>query len=155
MKKIMILTLSISAMVSFTQCSKPSADKLCSDADTRGKIITELVNNNDYRIELMDSIMGNMDAMQMMAGNQQMMHSMMSGGRMEMMMDHMMGMTNTDSMMFKMMLHKTMNMCDQDESKYKMMMGAMKEHPKGMESMKNMGMHDMDGKMKDGKMIYH
>ena len=36
-----------------------------------------------------------------------------------------------------------MEMCDMDKSKCKMMMGSMQEHPKGMESMKDMGMCNM------------
>ena len=47
--------------------------------------------------------------------------------------------------MCKMMMGKTMDMCDMDKSKCSMMMGSMKEHPKSMQSMKDMGMCNMKG----------
>ena len=61
------------------------------------------------------------------------------------MMGNMMDMCMADTDMCKMMMGKTMEMCDMDKSKCKMMMGSMKEHPKGMESMKDMGMCNMKG----------
>jgi hypothetical protein len=67
----------------------------------------------------------------------------------EKMMVNMMDMCKTDTAMCKMMMGKIMEMCDMGKEKCKMMMTSMNEHPKGMQSMKEMGMCNMKGmKMK-------
>lgn len=55
MKNISILFLSFSVMVLFTQCNSPAPEKLCDNTATRGKIISELMSNDDYMNEVMDS----------------------------------------------------------------------------------------------------
>ena len=142
MKKLTTILFSVATVLSFTQCTNPSADKLCSNADTRAKVITELMDNDAYMEEVMvamktkhgDAIVST--SCDMMKGDKatgiQMMNSMMS-------------MCKDDSSMCKMMMGKTMDMCDSDKGKCTMMMGSMKEHPKGMKDMKDMGMCDMKG----------
>jgi hypothetical protein len=133
MKKTTILLISALVMILFTQCNNASIDQLVSNSDSRGNIISELMNNDAYRNQIMDSlrakhagVMFNMSS-DMMKGDKQM--------RMKMM-DNMMEMCKSDTSMFKMMMSKTMNMCEMDEAKCKMMASSMHGHPKVMKSMK-------------------
>jgi hypothetical protein len=148
MKKLSIALLAVVAVISLTQCNNSTPEKICSDATSRGKIISELVNNDAYMNEVMDAMKtkhGDVIAStccNMMKNDQAMGTKMM---------DNMMGMCSSDSSMCKMMMGKTMDMCDADQSKCKMMMESMTSHPKGMESMQDMGMCDMKG-MKGMKM---
>ncbi len=120
-------------MTVFTRCNNSRVDQLVSNADSRGKIISELMNNDAYTHQLMDSLHakhgGEMLDMssEMMKGDKQMGMKMM---------DNMMEMCKSDTSMFKMMMSKTMNMCETDEAKCKMMVSSMQEHPKVMKSMK-------------------
>jgi len=142
MKNLSILILSVAAVLSFTQCNNSSADKLCSNVDTRAKIITELMNNDAYMNQVMDSmqtkhadaiVSTTFDMMKMdQATGMQFMNGVMS-------------MCEGDTTMFKMMMGKTMEMCDTDKGKCSMVMGSMKEHPIGMRSMMDMGMCNMEG----------
>ena len=43
-------------LFSFTKCNNASSDKLCSNPETRGKVISELMNNDTYMKEVMDSM---------------------------------------------------------------------------------------------------
>jgi hypothetical protein len=133
MKKITILLISALVVTLFTQCNNSSVDQLVSNADSRGNIISELMNNDAYRNQIIDSLhakhagaMFNMSS-DMMKGDKQMGMKMM---------DNMMEMCKSDTSMFKMMMSKTMNMCEMDEAKCKMMASSMHEHPKVMKSMK-------------------
>ena len=142
MKKTIVLLLSFAAMVSFTQCNDSSVDKLCSNADTRAKVITELMDNDVYMKEVMvamktkhgDAIAS--ASCDMMKEDKAMWTKMMG---------NMMNMCMTDTAMCKMMMGKTMEMCDMDKSKCSMMVSSMQSHPKGVKSMKDMGMCDMKG----------
>ncbi len=134
MKKLTISLLAVAMIISFTQCSNSSPETLCSNADTRAKIISSLMNNETYMKEVMDS-------MQAYHGD-----GMMNG---------MMSMCSSDSSMCKSMMGKTMEMCDMDKGKCNMMMDCMKEHPKGMQSMKDMGMCDMGGMKMDDHSQHH
>ena len=137
MKKLNILLLSALSLILFSQCNNPTPDKLLQNSETRGKVISALMNDDNYSKELMDSMMHTM-----MAGRG--MSVMMSDASTKnMMMNNMMSMCSSDTSMCKMMMDKTMGMCDMDKSKCKMMMGSMQEHPKGIESMKDMGMCGM------------
>ncbi|PQJ12331.1 hypothetical protein CJD36_000820 [Flavipsychrobacter stenotrophus] len=142
MKKITTFLLAVAMMFSFTQCTNSSADKLCSNADTRAKVISELMNNDAYMKEVMVAMKTkHCDAIastscDMMKEDKAMQTKMMGS---------MMDMCMADTGMCKMMMGKTMDMCDMDKSKCSMMIGSMKEHPKGTQSMKDMGMCDMKG----------
>lgn len=133
MKKMTMLLVSALVMTLFTQCNNSSIDQLVSNGDSRGKIISELVNNDAYMKQVMDSLhakhggaMLDMSS-EMTRGNKQMGMKMM---------DNMMEMCKSDTSMFKMMMSKTMKMCEMDEAKCKMMLSSMQEHPKVMKSMK-------------------
>ena len=142
MKKTAILLLAIATIISFTQCSNRSNNKLCSNEDTRGKIISELMNNDAYMMQVMDS-MQTRHADAIVSRSRAMMKSDKAMG-IEIM-NNMMSMCSADSSMCKIMMGKAMEMCDIDKSKCKIMIGSMKEHPKVMQSMKDMGMCGMKG----------
>jgi hypothetical protein len=139
MKKVTTFLFCVAALMSFTQCNNPTPNMALKQADTRGKTISALMNNDVYMKEVMDSMRmkhgGNMSAM----GN----------GNMKMdenMMNNMMEQCKTDPAMCKMMMDKTMAMCDGDSSMCRMMMTSMQAHPnmmKSMEGMKDMKMNKM------------
>ena len=141
MKKITTILFAVATIFSFTQCSNNSGNEI-SNADTRAKVITELMDNDAYMKEVMlamkakhgDAIVST--SCDMMKGDKAMGTKMMG---------NMMDMCMADTGMCKMMMGKTMDMCDMDKSKCSMMMGSMKEHPKSMQSMKDMGICDMKG----------
>ena len=133
MKKTAILLLSIAALMSFTQCNSSSSNELFTNAATRGKAISTLLNNEVYMSEVMDSMQTKHHAA--MAKNDKAMQTEM--------MDKMMAMCKSDTAMCKMMMGKTMDMCDADASRCNMMMGEMKTRPNVKKSME--GMCDMKG----------
>ena len=140
MKKIILSLFTGATMLLLTQCNT-TPENLCSNAGTRGKIISSLMSNDAYMTEVMDSMRTkHSDAMLsnvfVMAKSDKKMQ--------ENMMDKMTGMCNTDSSMCKMMMDKTMDMCEANQSKCDMMVGTMQSHPKMMKSMHQMG----DMKMK-------
>ncbi len=138
MKKMKILFFALAAMMSFTQCESPAPEKTLEKADSRGKTISVLMNNDAYMKEVMDS-------MKTKHGGGMAMDMPMD----ENMMNKMMEKCKADPTMCKMMMDKTMAMCDADSSMCKMMMTSMKEHPNMMKSMK--GMEDMKGMKMDKK----
>lgn len=142
MKKVSILVFSIAIVISFTHCTSPSAEKLCSDAETRGEILFELMNNNAYLSQVMDTLRTKHTDAILTTSSDMMKSDKAMGGKM---MDNMMDMCMSDTGMCKRMMDKTMEMCDMDKSKCNMMLGSMQEHPKSMKSMKEMGMCDMKG----------
>ncbi len=120
--------LAIAGTISLTQCTTANADNV-SNADTRAKVISQLMSNDAYMNEVMDSMKTKHP------------HTMdMSGDNM---MGKMMDMCKTDSTMCKKMMDKTMEMCNDDTAKCKMMMNSMLPHPNVMKAMKGMG--DMKG----------
>lgn len=133
-----ILFFALAAMMSFTQCESPAPEKTLEKADSRGKTISVLMNNDAYMKEVMDS-------MKTKHGGGMAMDMPMD----ENMMNKMMEKCKADPTMCKMMMDKTMAMCDADSSMCKMMMTSMKEHPNMMKSMK--GMEDMKGMKMDKK----
>ncbi len=139
MKKITTLLLSVAALISFTQCNNTPPNELCSNAATRGKVISTLMNNEAYMNEVMDSMQVKHGAA--MAKNDKAMQAEM--------MDKMMANCKMDPAVCKSMMDKTMEMCDADQSRCDMMMGAMKPHPNVMKSM--LGMCDMEGMNMDKK----
>lgn len=140
MKNFTILILSFTAMVLFTQCSSPAPEKICDNTASRGRIISELMNNDTYMSEVMDSMKTKHQGAMMTTvfdnakGDNQMQSEMMN---------KMMEMCKMDSSMCKMMMDKTMEMCESDSTKCNMMMNSMKSHPKVKMSME--GMNDMKG----------
>ncbi len=143
MSKIKILLFTVVTLIVFTQCkdmTEPSLDK----ADSRGKTISALMNNEVYMKEVMDSMQmkhgGNMSAMAMGNGDMKMDVNMM---------DRMMEKCKTDPEMCKMMMDKTMAMCDADSTMCKMMMASMTPHANVMKEMH--AMCDMKGMKMDKK----
>ena len=55
MKKILIAILAIAGILSLTNCTTPNTDNV-SNADTRGKVISQLMSNDAYMNEVMDSM---------------------------------------------------------------------------------------------------
>lgn len=154
MKKGTILLLCIVSLFLFTRCEKATPDKMLENTETRGKIISTLLNDPKYSGEFMDSMMKSHHTIEKMKDNQPMMDMMLSDPKNgTTMMDKMMGMCSIDPSMCQTMMDKTMDMCEGDTSKCKMMMSAMEAHPKVMESMK--GMSDMKGMKMDSKMDMH
>ena len=141
MKNVKILLFAVVALMSFTQCENAAPEKSLEKADSRGKTISVLMNNDAYMKEVMDS-------MKTKHGGGMAMDMPMN----EDMMNKMMEKCKADPTMCKMMMDKTMAMCDADSSMCKMMMTSMKEHPNMMKSMKGMeGMGDMKGMKMDKK----
>ena len=136
MKKVKILLFAVAALMSFTQCESPAPEKTLEKADSRGKTISVLMNNDAYMKEVMDS-------MKTKHGSSMAMEMPMD----EKMMNKMMEMCKKNPAMGKMMMDKTMAMCDADSSMCKMMMTSMKEHPNMMKSMEG----DMKGMKMDKK----
>ena len=147
MKKLTVLLLSVAALFILTQCNNSAPEKLCSNAETRGKIISTLMNSDAYMNEVMDSMRTKHAGV--ILSNSFIVAKSDKAMQKEMM-NNMMSMCKTDTSMCKMMMDNTMEMCDTSKSKCKMMMGSMQSHPKGMKSMQDMGMCDMKG-MKMGK----
>lgn len=141
MKNVKILLFAVVALMSFTQCENAAPEKSLEKADSRGKTISVLMNNDAYMKEVMDS-------MKTKHGGGMAMDMPMD----ESMMNKMMEKCKADPAMAKMMMDKTMAMCDADSSMCKMMMTSMKDHPNMMKSMKDMeGMGDMKGMKMDKK----
>ena len=136
MKKFKILLFAVAALMTFTQCESPAPEKTLEKADSRGKTISVLMNNDAYMKEVMDS-------MKTRHGGSMAMDMPMD----EKMMNKMMEMCKKNPAMGKMMMDKTMAMCDADSSMCKMMMTSMKEHPNVMKSMEG----DMKGMKMDKK----
>lgn len=136
MKNVKILLVAVAALMTFTQCESPAPEKTLEKADSRGKTISVLMNNDAYMKEVMDS-------MKTRHGGSMAMDMPMD----EKMMNKMMEMCKTSPAMCKMMMDKTMAMCDADSSMCKMMMTSMKEHPNVMKSMEG----DMKGMKMDKK----
>ncbi len=141
MNKIKILFIAVAALTTFTQCDT-APKTILEKPDTRGKMISALMNNDVYMKEVMDSMQvkhgGNMSAMSMGKGDMKMDENMMN---------KMMDMGKTDPAMGKMMMDKMMSMSDADSSMCKMMMTSMKAHPNVMKSMEG----DMKGMKMDKK----
>ena len=136
MKNVKILLVAVAALMTFTQCESPAPEKTLEKADSRGKTISVLMNNDAYMKEVMDS-------MKTRHGGSMAMDMPMD----EKMMNKMMEMCKKNPAMGKMMMDKTMAMCDADSSMCKMMMTSMKEHPNVMKSMEG----DMKGMKMDKK----
>lgn len=126
MKKLIIAILAIAGTLSLTQCTTPNTDNVISNADTRGKVISQLMRNDAYMNEVMDSMKTK--------------HPHMMDMSCDDMMDKMMEMCKADSTMCKKMMGKTMEMCNNDTAKCKMMMNEMKPHHNVMKAMKGMKM---------------
>ena len=138
MKKTTMFLFSVAALLCFTQCNNPTPTATLQQADTRGKTISALMNNDTYMKEVMDS-------MKTKHGGAMSMDMPMD----ENMMNKMMEKCKNDPAMCKMMMDKTMAMCNADSAMCKMMMTSMQPHPNVMKSMQ--GMCDMKGMKMDKK----
>lgn len=151
MKKATILFFAFVGLIFFTQCRNSELGTVSTDAETRGKTISALVNNDSYMHQVMDSMRTIhpdivLTTVYMIMKDDKAMQTRMMGD--------MMSMCKTDSAMCNAMMGKTMDMCEADQSKCSMMMGTMQTHPNVMKSMK--GMYDMPGmKMGQDKQPQH
>lgn len=137
--KIITIVFAFATIFSFTQCSNSSNNEI-SNADSRAKVISDLMDNPTYMQEVMTA-MKTKHGEAIVSTSCEMMKD--DNAACEKMMTSMMDKCKADTGMCKMMMGKTMEMCDMDKEKCKMMMTSMHEHPKGMKEMKNMGMCDM------------
>lgn len=136
MKKISSFFIAFAALILLSQCDTAAPLDLSSNS-SREKIITELMDNDSYRSEVMYSMQTkHPDAMLsnvlMTAQNNEQIQADL--------MDKMMEMGKTDPSIFKMMMSKSMAMCNDDPALCKLMMEAMNENPNVMKNMKSMGM---------------
>lgn len=134
------MVLLATASICITGCMQHNMSDMFNDDSHRGEMFSEILQNDQWSSELIDSLMMKHHELMMTKMNDMMKsdQSMQMG-----MMDNMMSMCSTDSTMCKMMMDKTMGMCDMDTAKCNMMMGSMHQHPKAMKTMKDMGMCDM------------
>ena len=134
MKKISSFFIAFAALILLSRCESAAPQNL-SDNTSREKIITELIDNDSYRQEVMYS-------MQTKHPDAMLTNVLMTAKTNEQiqsdLMDKMMEMCKTDSSMFKMMMNKSMAMCNNDPAMCKMMMGAMHKNPNVMKNMQDM-----------------
>jgi len=141
MKNLNILLLSAATLILFSQCNNPNTDEILKNSETRGNVISTLMNDDNYSKELMDSMMAKKHK-----GHMMMNHMMSDTSMSTMMMDKMMDKCKSDSSMCKKMMGKTMDMCKGNESKCNMMSEMMccdKDMMKStMQKMHHKGMMD-------------
>jgi hypothetical protein len=136
MKALTSLAIAIAATLFFA-CNTPNTTSQLKDDAQRKILINDLIANPDYTTQVMDAMMANNNAKQMMVDHN--MKMMMEDTAMHSkMMHHMMGMMEKDTMMCKNMCSKMM-----DNPKMKSMMDDMMKHH-GMK-------HDMKMDMKPGE----
>ncbi|MBK8698769.1 MAG: hypothetical protein IPN29_04220 [Saprospiraceae bacterium] len=141
MNKILIrIVFAFGAIFSFVQCGNNSGNEI-NNADHRAKVISELMDNENYMKEVKDA-MKSINGEAMVSNSYDLMKEDTATGTK--MMGMMMDMCKSDTSMYKMMMGKTMEMCDMDKEKCKMMMAAMRQHPMGMKNIKDLGMCDMN-----------
>jgi hypothetical protein len=142
MNKVQKILFAIVLATLFTSC-QPGTDarQILSNADTRKDIMNTITNDSNMHQEMMTAMMNGKNGM-MTADHASMMKMMKDNPGM---LNGLMDMSKMDTAMCKIMMGKTMEMCDMDKSKCSMMMGAMHDHPKGMKTMKDMGMCDKKG----------
>jgi hypothetical protein len=134
MKKTSSFFIAFGALILLSQCDSAAPLDLSSNS-SREKIITELMDNDSYRSEVMYSMQTKypeamLTNVLMTAKNNEQIQSDL--------MDKMMEMCKADSSMFKMMMNKSMAMCNDDQAMCKMMMGAMNANSNVMKNMQDM-----------------
>lgn len=110
MKKCILVLCVFAILLTLTQCNNASPDKITSDADSRAKTISVLMNNDAYMNQVMDSMQTKhpdaiLSAVFIMANSDNKVQ--------EKMMTKMMEMCKMDTSMTKMMVGKTMKMLDE------------------------------------------
>jgi hypothetical protein len=133
MKALTSFAIAVAATLFFA-CNVPTPTAQLKDDTQRKAIINELVANHDYTTQLMDAMMSNDHAKQMMMSDDHMMKMMKDTAMHSKMMNHMMGMMEKDTTMCKNMCEKMM-----DNPKMKTMMEGMMKH-QGMAHDKKMVM---------------
>ena len=123
MKALTALLMAITATLFFACNAPTNTSAQLKDATQRKAIIGELVANHDYTPQLMDAMMANDNAKQMMMSDDHMMKMMNDPAMHTKMMDHMMGMMENDTTMCKNMCAKMM-----ENPKMKAMMEDMMKH---------------------------
>lgn len=135
MKNIIHVLLSFAMLFTLTQCNNTSPDKITSDADSRAKTISALINNDAYMNQVMDSMRTEhpdvilSDIFIIAKSDRQMQEKMMN---------KMTEMYKTDTAMTKMLVGKTMNMLDDSKLSCwetgKMLMGDKMEMSHGAQA---------------------
>ena len=134
MKALTALLMAITATLFFACNAPTNTSAQLKDATQRKAIIGELVANHDYTPQLMDAMMADDHAKQMMMSDDHMMKMMNDPAMHTKMMDHMMVMMEKDTTMCKNMCEKMMG-----NPKMKTMMEGMMKH-QGMAHDKKMEM---------------
>jgi hypothetical protein len=117
----------------------PSPESVLQNADSRAKVISAIMNNQDYKKQVMDSMMASHKTGGGENHRKHMMKMMSADTSMQsMMLQNMKHMCSSDSGFCKKMMSNMMVLCNEDSTKCSMMMGCMKGHPKVMKSMNNM-----------------
>lgn len=134
MKKTSSFFIAFAALILLSQCDSAAPLDLSSNS-SRAKIITELMDNDSYRSEVMYSKQTKypeamLTNVLMTAKNNEQIRSDL--------MDKMMEMGKEDASVFKMMMNKSMAMCNEDQAMCKMMMESMQENPNVMKDMQDM-----------------
>lgn len=108
-------------------CSNQRAEDLLKDPDKQNDLMTAICTDHQMMTNMMDHMMKNDHAMQMMMGNQEMMSQMMQG-------EHAMGMMEGNHEMMGNMMQHMMKMMQKDTSMCRMMgeMMMKDDHTKGM-----------------------
>jgi uncharacterized membrane protein YhiD involved in acid resistance len=133
MKALTSFAIAIAATFFFA-CNTPISSQLKDDVQ-RKTLISELVANRDYTTQVMDAMMTNDNAKQMMT-------------------DHNMKMMDDPSMHTKMMDHM-MSMMEKDTTMCKDMCEKMMSNPNMKTMMQNMMKHDMKMDMKPSEKMNH
>ena len=149
MKRIMntsLLLLIITGIISFrSSAQEQPAEETLNNPQQRIELMKAISNDHDMMTEMMNHMMENDHAKQMMGGNYQMMQRMMSDKKM------MMSMMEKDSSMAKIMMGNMMEMMENDPAMCKMIGGIMMNNKHMMDTMH--GMNGDNGGMMKGSMM--
>ena len=124
-----LLVITITVITSTqSNAQQQTIEELLTDPQTRVEIMKTICNDHELMNEMMEQLMQNDHAMQMMTGNHQMVQNMMSNRVM------MMGMMKKDTATTMMMMDNMMQMMESDFVMCKMMGDAMmdNQHMMGM-----------------------
>lgn len=131
MKALTSFVIAIAATLFFA-CNTPNTASQLKDDAQRKVLINELVANKDYNTQVMDAMMTNENAKQMMV-------------------DHNMKMMMGDPTMHSKMMDDMMGMMEKDTAMCKNMCSKMMGNPNMKTMMQNMMKHDMKMDMKPGE----
>lgn len=143
-KYITALALLAITVTSCNQVENESVNAMLNNPVTQNEIMTAISGNHQMMGNMMDHIMQNKHAMQMMQMNKDMMQGMMEG-------DQTMNMMKNNPELMTAMMNMMMGIADADSSVRNQMSGMMMDHPKMMNMM--MGMMNEKGMMDNNSMM--